>query len=256
MALTARKLQEIERTYPEGLSSKQILAVLNDVGEPLTEATLRKYVQLGLLPRSRRVGQKGKHRGSRGIYPVEVIRRVDEIRRAMDQGDTLEELARAAQAVRAKLALVRVSMEEVLDAAEADLSHRDLDRRSKGPLRTELSDLKRDAKTWLKSLERWSGDLDRASQKNGSNGAEKRAMGESAGRAGAKKTASTRATRKTSGEGRTKVAGRKAKASTATRAGARSASKTKERKGAAVKAPATRVARRTSEGAGRRGSRS
>ncbi len=165
MALSARKLQEIERTYPEGLSSKQILAVLDEVGEPLTEATLRKYVQLGLLPRSRRVGQKGKHRGSRGIYPVEVIRRVDEIRRAMVQGDTLEELARAAQAVRAKLALVRVSMEEVLDAAEADLSHRELDRRSKGPLRTELSDLKRNAKAWLKSLEKWSGDLDRASHK-------------------------------------------------------------------------------------------
>lgn len=165
MGLTARKLQEIERTYPEGLSSKQILEVLNDVGEPLTEATLRKYVQLGLLPRSRRVGQKGKHRGSRGIYPVEVIRRVDEIRRAMDQGETLEELARAAQAVRAKLALVRVSMEEVLGAAEADLSHRELDRRSKGPLKSELTDLKRNAKAWLKSLERWSGDLDRASQK-------------------------------------------------------------------------------------------
>ena len=32
-----------------------------------SEATLRKYVQLGLLPRSVRVGRKGKHQGSQGI---------------------------------------------------------------------------------------------------------------------------------------------------------------------------------------------
>ncbi|MEM7679031.1 MAG: hypothetical protein AAF449_23895, partial [Myxococcota bacterium] len=95
-----------------------------------------------------------------------MIRRVDEIRRAMDQGDTLEELARAAQAVRAKLSLVRVSMEEVLEAAESDFAHRELDRKSKTPLRTELNGLKKEAKGWLKSLERWSGEVDKASQKN------------------------------------------------------------------------------------------
>ena len=39
-------------------------------GEPLSEATFRKYVQLGLLPRSVRVGRKGKHRGSQGLYPA------------------------------------------------------------------------------------------------------------------------------------------------------------------------------------------
>ena len=208
MALTARKLQEIERTYPEGLSSKQILAVLDEVGEPLTEATLRKYVQLGLLPRSRRVGQKGKHRGSRGIYPVEVIRRVDEIRRAMDQGETLEELAKAAQAVRAKLALVRVSMEEVLGAAEADLGHRELDRGAKGPLRSELTDLKRDAKAWLKSLEKWSGELDRASQKPS-------------------RTATVRAARAPAARGRTsRAAGTKARTKAASKSKARSGGRT------------------------------
>ncbi len=241
MALSARKLQEIERTYPEGLSSKQILAVLDEVGEPLTEATLRKYVQLGLLPRSRRVGQKGKHRGSRGIYPVEVIRRVDEIRRAMDQGDTLEELARAAQAVRAKLALVRVSMEEVLGAAEADLGHRELDRRSKGPLRSELSDLKRDAKAWLKSLEKWSGELDRASVKNAGTSTPKTAS-RSTPRGAAARAAATptaRRKKKTTTRARTKKAavgkGRGAKGGTS----------------AAAKAP-SRGTRRAARGAGRR----
>ena len=45
-------------------------------GVRLSEATFRKYVQAGLLPRSKRVGRKGKHRGSQGLYPVEAVRRI------------------------------------------------------------------------------------------------------------------------------------------------------------------------------------
>ena len=166
VALSARKLAEIERAYPNGLSSKEIIRVLDEHGEPLTEATLRKYVQLGLLPRSRRVGQKGKHRGSRGIYPVEVIRRVDEIRRAMEQGETLEELARAAPAVRAKLSSSRVAMEEALDAAETDLGGRIIDKKQRTSYRAELGSLRRDARGWLKALERWSADVEKAERRN------------------------------------------------------------------------------------------
>lgn len=162
MPLSSRTLTEIEKAHPDGLSSKEIIQVLGDNGEPLSEATLRKYVQMGLLPRSRRVGQKGKHRGSRGIYPVEVIRRVDEIRRAMDQGDTLDELARASQAVRAKVSSLRVAMEEVLEAAETDFSERALDRTSKSQMRSELAALKRSSKDWVKSLDRWMSALEQA----------------------------------------------------------------------------------------------
>lgn len=164
MPLSSRQLVDIEKAHPEGLSSKEIIQVLGDHGEPLSEATLRKYVQMGLLPRSRRVGQKGKHRGSRGIYPVEVIRRVDEIRRAMDQGDTLEELARASQAVRAKVSSLRVAMDEVLEAAETDFSARELDRKSKSAMRAELSLLKRSSKDWIKTLDRWMSSLEQAEQ--------------------------------------------------------------------------------------------
>ena len=166
MALSARKLAEIERAHPDGLSSKEIIRVLGEQGESLTEATLRKYVQLGLLPRSRRVGQKGKHRGSRGIYPVEVIRRVDEIRRAMEQGETLEELARAAPAVRAKLSSSRVAMEEALEAAETDLTGRQIDKKARTSYRTELGSLRREAKSWLKALERWSSEVEKAERRN------------------------------------------------------------------------------------------
>lgn len=162
MALSARQISNIEKAYPSGLSSKEIIQVLDDHGEPLSEATLRKYVQLGLLPRSRRVGQKGKHRGSRGIYPVEVIRRVDEIRRAMEQGETLEELARASQAVRAKLSTLRVVMDEVLEAAATDLGERGLERKERAAVKAELTALKRDARGWMKAMDRWVGGLEQA----------------------------------------------------------------------------------------------
>ena len=162
VGLSSRQISDIEKAYPHGLSSKEIIQVLDDHGEPLSEATLRKYVQLGLLPRSRRVGQKGKNRGSKGIYPVEVIRRLDEIRRAMSQGDTLDELARAAQAVRAKLSSVRVALDETMEAAETDLAGRDLDRKGRAALKSELTSLKRGAKDWMKSMERWVVDVDGA----------------------------------------------------------------------------------------------
>jgi DNA-binding transcriptional MerR regulator len=175
VALSSRDLSEIERAHPDGLSSRQILDVFERHGERLSEATLRKYVQLGLLPRSRRVGQKGKHRGSRGIYPVEVIRRVDEIRRAMDDGHTLESLSRAAHAVRAKLSLVRVAVEEALEAAEVDLKGRDLDRSDRTRLRAEMTGLRRESKAWMRGLEKWTLELQRSEgRRQRTNGARRR----------------------------------------------------------------------------------
>lgn len=165
MSLSSRQIADIERQNAEGLSSRQILDVFSGAGEKLSEATLRKYVQLGLLPRSRRVGQKGKHRGSRGIYPVEVIRRVDEIRKAMKDGATLEDLAKAAQATRAKLSHARVSLEEAIEAAEADLGARELDRASRTKLKSTLAKLKKDSKDWLKALDRLTSEIQAAEGK-------------------------------------------------------------------------------------------
>lgn len=165
MPLSPRDIADIEKAHAEGLSSKQIITLLTDHGEHLTEATLRKYVQLGLLPRSRRVGQKGKHRGSRGIYPIEVVRRLHELRRAMTSGETLESLARATHAVRAKLASARVSVLEVLDAADVDVDARELDRAKKSALKGELSVLSKQAHAWLRAMDRWSAALQEADAK-------------------------------------------------------------------------------------------
>lgn len=92
---TERDLRELERDYAEGLSSRQILDLFNARGIKFSEATFRKYIQLGLLPRSKRVGRKGKFRGSQGIYPAGTIRRIVAIKRMMSSHYTIEDIQRS-----------------------------------------------------------------------------------------------------------------------------------------------------------------
>jgi len=93
--LDEREIEEIERTWPNGLTSRQIVDVFETRGIRFSEATLRKYVQLGLLPRSIRVGRKGKHRGSCGLYPAHVVRRVNVVKGMMASDRTIEEIQRS-----------------------------------------------------------------------------------------------------------------------------------------------------------------
>ena len=93
--LDEREIDEIERAWPNGLTSRQIVDVFETRGIRFSEATLRKYVQLGLLPRSVRVGRKGKHRGSCGLYPALVVRRVNVVKGMMAADRTIEEIQRS-----------------------------------------------------------------------------------------------------------------------------------------------------------------
>jgi hypothetical protein len=93
--LDEREIDEIERAWPDGLTSRQIVDVFETRGIRFSEATLRKYVQLGLLPRSVRVGRKGKHRGSCGLYPAHVVRRVNLVKGMMAEDRTIEEIQRS-----------------------------------------------------------------------------------------------------------------------------------------------------------------
>src|SRR3954452_485838 len=93
--LDEREIEEIERTWPNVLTSRQIVDVFETRGIRFSEATLRKYVQLGLLPRSVRVGRKGKHRGSCGLYPAHVVRRVNAVKGMMAEDRTIEEIQRS-----------------------------------------------------------------------------------------------------------------------------------------------------------------
>jgi len=85
-------LSAIERDHASGLATHQVVELFAARGEPLSEATFRKYVQLGLLPRSVRVGRKGKHRGSQGLYPATIVRQIELVRRLMAQGYTIQEI--------------------------------------------------------------------------------------------------------------------------------------------------------------------
>jgi DNA-binding transcriptional MerR regulator len=85
------ELDVLERDTPQGLSSETILGLLHSKGIKLTEATLRKWVQLGLLPRSRRVGLKGGQPGSQGLYPASIVRRIQRLRTMMEQ-HTIDEI--------------------------------------------------------------------------------------------------------------------------------------------------------------------
>src|SRR6478752_8344446 len=87
-------LTQLEKVHGAGLSSVEILDVFARHDVPLSEATLRKYVQLGLLPRSVRVGRKGKHQGSQGVYPVNVVRQIATIKRMMAENYTIEQIKR------------------------------------------------------------------------------------------------------------------------------------------------------------------
>jgi len=89
------ELARIESEFARGLSAGAIVEIFRPKGVRLSEATFRKYIQAGLLPRSRRVGRKGKHRGSHGLYPVESVRRINAIKKMMAAGLTLEEIRRS-----------------------------------------------------------------------------------------------------------------------------------------------------------------
>jgi hypothetical protein len=90
--LTEEQLRAIETAYPEGLTAVQLVDAFTRQGIKFSEASFRKYVQQGLLPRSKRVGRKGKHKGSLGVYPAKTVRRINQVKRLMVDGYTIEEI--------------------------------------------------------------------------------------------------------------------------------------------------------------------
>ncbi len=90
--LSEQELENIQAQYPDGMTAVQIVEVFASRGVRFSEASFRKYVQQGLLPRSRRVGRKGKHRGSLGVYPAKAVHRINLIKSLMGAGYTIEEI--------------------------------------------------------------------------------------------------------------------------------------------------------------------
>lgn len=114
--ITDEVLDRLEREHPQGVTSAEILDTMAAHGIKFSEATLRKYVQLGLLPRSVRVGRKGKHQGSQGMYPTSVLRQIQRIRDMMADDYTIEEIQKQFLFVRGDIEDLERTIGKVFDA--------------------------------------------------------------------------------------------------------------------------------------------
>ena len=124
---TEEDLRRISREHPSGLTVQEIIGLATERGERLSEAAFRKYVQLGLLPRSVRVGRQGKQRGSRGLYPVATLKQLAHLRGLMRDGFTIEQIQREALSVRGDVEALAREIGRVLESLEAALGGRGRD---------------------------------------------------------------------------------------------------------------------------------
>src|SRR4029077_13374738 len=139
------EIDEIERSWPDGMTSRQIVDVFETRGIRFSEATLRKYVQLGLLPRSVRVGRKGKHRGSCGLYPAHVIRRVNVVKGMMAQDRTIEEIQRSFARFKDDIESVEKQLRELLGRFEREAKEPGVAADGRRELEREITEAKRAA---------------------------------------------------------------------------------------------------------------
>jgi DNA-binding transcriptional MerR regulator len=152
--LGPEEIERIEQQFAAGVPARTILEIFRPKGVRLSEATFRKYVQAGLLPRSRRVGRKGKHRGSQGLYPVESIRRINAIKKMMAEGLTLEDIKRSFVFFKNHIDQVERGLSEILDGFEGELTGRPFGREHRRALDVELAALRRRSEDLLRDVAR------------------------------------------------------------------------------------------------------
>jgi DNA-binding transcriptional MerR regulator len=151
----ADEFDALEQQFPQGISAGQIVEFFIPRGVKLAQATFRKYVQLGLLPRSRRVGEKGKHRGSRGLYPSSAVRRIHLIKSLMDEGMTLEDIRRSFIFFRGQLDGIERSLDELFAALDKSLAEKtEVKPSRRKELERLLSETRHRADLFVKDMER------------------------------------------------------------------------------------------------------
>jgi DNA-binding transcriptional MerR regulator len=151
--LDAAEIERLERERAGGISSRDVVRLFEGKGARLSAATFRKYVQAGLLPRSRRVGRKGKHAGSTGLYPVTVVRRIALIKRMMAAGLTLEDIRDSYAALRHRIE----DLEAAFDEVAGELAARAAAHPRRKDAEKELERAVREARAALERLERAAG---------------------------------------------------------------------------------------------------
>lgn len=126
--IDAETLAQLEKAHVAGLTSAEILDVFARHDVQLSEATLRKYVQLGLLPRSVRVGRKGKHQGSQGIYPVSVVRQILRIKQMMSESYTIEQIQREFLFIRSEVEQLESMLSKIFKKLDGVVKERKTER--------------------------------------------------------------------------------------------------------------------------------
>ena len=143
--LAADELRQIEEQHGEGITAVQIVDVFVSRGVRFSEASFRKYVQQGLLPRSRRVGRKGKNKGSLGVYPAKIVRRINEVKRLMGEGYTIEEIQEQFLLFTDLVENVDEAVTELLARLDEGVASERLDPQARRAVAKELGDVRRTA---------------------------------------------------------------------------------------------------------------
>ena len=151
--LNLTEIEQVERDRAAGITSGEVVRLFESKGARLSPSTFRKYVQVGLLPRSRRVGRKGKHTGSTGLYPVSVVRRIAVIKRMMAEGYTVEDIRGSFVTVANRIEDVEKGLAELV--AELGKKARAHPRRRQ--FEEELERAEREARRALERLEKVGG---------------------------------------------------------------------------------------------------
>jgi DNA-binding transcriptional MerR regulator len=147
------EIARVERERAAGITSGEVVRLFEARGARLSAATFRKYVQMGLLPRSRRVGRKGKHTGSTGLYPVSVVRRISLIKRMMAEGYTVEDIRGSFVTVRNRLEDVEKGLQDLLE----ELSAKARSHPRRRQFEVELVRAEREARAALRRIEKVGG---------------------------------------------------------------------------------------------------
>lgn len=152
--LTDAELNELEREYKDGIETLEVVRLFRDRGIRISEASFRKYVQLGLLARSHRVsaGGRGKHRGSKGLYPFSVVRRINDIKRMMAEGLTIDDIVRASMKFAKEINQLDNGLQRLFSDMHQEVNGPHFDMSLRPVVERDLQDAQLTARTLIKKL--------------------------------------------------------------------------------------------------------
>ena len=148
----AEACREFDRAHPDGATCQAILEFFSAHKVAISEATFRRYVKLGLVPRSVRIGRKGKHRGSSGQYPVGTAAQVNEIRRLTHGDVTIDDLVNSHFLFQKEIATADRHLGGIFDAMAASIANASVSASERAALASEERALRKLARDLLKRM--------------------------------------------------------------------------------------------------------